>query len=819
MPTAYAYTSADTLLPTTHYQMPHPPPTGAPPACTSAVAAAAGSMTSRGRLLQAFTFCSSTSGARGSSSAPASPGGSRTLLYTRTATCSPLQDCYPQRQPPSMPAVDLLDRLTLLRRLAPATDPAARPRQLAPSPRQSPQRHAAPHHFTPAPAKPQAHTHPSCGQAAASPTGGACKRWAWDDSLVGGGGGGGSGAGRPIGAVPAPGWRYCGDVLAAAEVEGAGLSVAVTRGGDSSGNGTSDGALRLAVTSSERCGSAGGGTAGAGRQEVLVLVHSPRAHQLGTEEEQEDVPQGRDGMGGYGLSGSGAGRPAFRPPGPLQHKFGNKPRPKSAPSAAERAAERAAAAGLRGCGCPRSPRGATGTHVISGAAGSSWRRAASSPWRDEEREAAAPRPRSAAPAPALIGHCQDGAVGWRSSASGATEAGITGRGSESSMRRAGAGMDGTTGGGARTTHTVQVAAGEGTDVVVVSSPQAHCCGCCQDTPVVAASSPRRSGASGGGGSAGGTSSVTVVQQHKGQARHTTAPPAARQTADPRLSAGAAAPPAEPASQAVPHASGGLRDAPTTLAATKLSVSVPAGRGGSWSVRAGASSPTAGSSGVGSPIKAWRPQAGPAEAGAWSGAQRAALQPASPLRVDVDVALAPSAAGAGLAAVPAADLQLLSGEVRRREASFQQLLQELERITHKCSQLTSAAAATGGGGGGGAGASGRPGAGGPAGRCQQGQQAQRQQQAQRHTTHQFGAGCTRGAASGLAGTAGSERCRRPGAGPSSGLHADVAPAGGGGGGGGREGEEWSWESLLAFEESIRAQQRKVGGLRGGGWGGA
>ena len=86
----------------------------------------------------------------------------------------------------------------------------------------------------------------------------------------------------------------------------------------------------------------------------MVVAHSPQAHHL----HLAGDTKGRSGDAALscktGSGSSGMRTPAFRPPGPLQHKFGNKPRPSSAPGRAE-SAGRAQEAGLRDCGCPRSP--------------------------------------------------------------------------------------------------------------------------------------------------------------------------------------------------------------------------------------------------------------------------------------------------------------------------------------------------------------------------------------------------------------------------------------------------------------------------------
>lgn len=190
MPTTFVHTSAGTLLPTTDLQSPRgalptgpdspSPPRRHPPT----------QQQQQGQGHYAYSF-----------SAPCSPAGAagperRSLLYSRrpaaggssggsgNATAGWGSGEY-QLGPSN---VELLDRLSLLRRVAPTTLPAPRPHPL--------QRHAAAVEHTAAPV------------------------YGTTTSSSGGGGGGirwGTTAlesPRPIATLPAPGWHYHGDCKA-----------------------------------------------------------------------------------------------------------------------------------------------------------------------------------------------------------------------------------------------------------------------------------------------------------------------------------------------------------------------------------------------------------------------------------------------------------------------------------------------------------------------------------------------------------------------------------------------------------------------------
>lgn len=620
------HTSAGTAVPTTAPQSPQAMRDGG-----------------RGRP-QAYAFSpsgflghGSFLGGSTSVSAPASPLDRRTLLYTRTAASSTASlavaaggwGAAPRRQREAqqpeqlpqrlLPATDLLDRLALLRRLAPATDPAPRPPQLqgmqggsAGQPRAA--------YMPPQPAPQQ-------------PAYGSVKRWAWDDSLVSTG----SGGGRPLTAGPAPGWQYCGEVLEPLPDEHL------------------PGSTAALVSYS------------GGAQAALLVVNSPRQHRLCVDEEEgeeEALQHATDRSAGHGSRHA-----AFRPPGPLKHKFGNKPqpRPRSAPGGG---GHQARVPGLRDCGCPKSPR-ASGVPAAAAArrsgsctarqhqpAGS--RRQLS--WADAPPEAPAPaaplRPRSAKLAvataaplrPALCQRLPDGSI--------ETEPAIPEPAGPRLMRGSdrwessgcqGADMDVT---------TVEVTTGEGTDVVVVTSPRAASGPGIEEEDVVTVAVNTSPSHSAGG------SEVVVVQQ-----RSASPPP---QPARPRQA------PAQ-ATQAPP--------------ATRLTVSLPSdGRHASYSIRADASSAAAAGSASGSPIKAWRP------------AQQA-QQATTTVDVSVDVLASPPRHAPAQrqarpavqqqqhpAAAPADHLQQLAGEIRRREQSFNSLLAELEAIQQKCAKLSGPACA-------------------------------------------------------------------------------------------------------------------------------
>lgn len=150
----------------------------------------------------------------------------------------------------------------------------------------------------------------------------------------------------------------------------------------------------------------------------------------------------------------------------------------------------------------------------------------------------------------------------------------------------------------------------------------------------------------------------------------------------------------------------------------------------------------------------------------------------------------------------AELERLEGEMRRREKSFSDLLGELDRISAKCARLTASTAV---------------GRAAPAGSSSTGTSRRQPQQgsgglqvgssctdrhgkpsAQEHTTQCFGSLVAALASSGL---------------PAAAAWADQAPGSGSDGSPGRGGQgddgDWGWENLLAFEQQIREQQRKVG----------
>lgn len=691
---------------------------------------------SRGRL-QAFAFSpggflgrGSFLGASASASAPTSPLDRRTLLYTRTAAggtasqavaaggwgaAQQRQHEEPQGAVPQhhLPATDLLDRLALLRRLAPATDPAPRPPQL--------QDGVAQHGMTAQ--RPCVHAAAAAAQPQ-QPAPAGIKRWAWDDSLIT--------AGRPLTAGPAPGWRFCGEVEEPLPGEGP------------------------ATTTAAAVLSAGGG------QATLLVVQSPRQHRLCLGEEQEGEEEA-----GWLAADRSAGyhgrRAAFRPPGPLKHKFGNKPQPR--PRSAPGGGDKARVPGLRDCGCPKSPR-ASGVAASQAArhgcssvtsrrqppAGS--RRHLS--WADADPEAAAAaaplaRPRSAGlaittaapPRPALRQRLPTGSTETEPAIPEPASPRLTSGGGKGHTSRDGAcrwaaDADIT---------TVEVTTGDGTtDVVVVSSPRAAS-GLDEDEQDVVAvavtSSPSHRG--------GCSSEVVVVQQRP------------------------ASPPPQPAR---------LRQQPAAVGAvpagTRLTVSLPSnGRPSSYSIRADASSAAAAGSAGGSPIKAWRP-AQQAQQAQLSQQVQQAQQTTTTTTVSVDVMASPPHRQPGARrahqqqpleqrhqpAAAADHLQQLAGEIRRREQSFNSLLAELEAIQHKCAKLS-----------------------GPA--C-----------AQAPAAAQAGGGAAAGAGGAAAAVGGGVGLPRP----RSGRQAAVAGQAGTAGKGGER--DWSWQSLMDFEATIREQQRKV-----------
>lgn len=597
LPTAYVYTSADTVLPTTHYQTPLA--AFGPDACGPRAAAQetpSARLTGRGRLLQAFTFSS----ASGSSTHSSSARSCRTLLYTRGGT-----SWGPARQS-AMPSVDLLDRMTLLRRLAPATEPAARPPQLA----AGVALHPGCHHFTPAP-RPT----PLC-------------RWAWDDCQAGlqSGAGGSSLQAAPIAHVPAPGWRCCGEVVAAAATAGGQVSVMVAQGGG--GCGRSSPLAGSAATGSTAEKKVNGGS------ELVVMLCSPRAHQLGTEECEGD---GEDLAGpqadSSACSSQGSSKPPFRPPGPLQHKHGNRPRPRTAPSAAEQAARQAKAAGLRECGCPRSPGGS------ADAAGHGAARVKQLRWQDE---AWGP---------------QDAAAARR--VAPAAEA---------------------------TTTTVEVSTGPGSaDVILISSPTAAV-GLEADGRgdlLVACASPRCAAAAFVSGAAGGGDVEVTLSGHEAS------PPAACWS----QAGGTATPPRRQAAPAARHPTevGHGCGSDASSAAEGDWSHAAAG------IKAWRSAPAPGPAHAERPGATWAGRGLAMELEVLL-SDRAALGTTEELEEEEErrQELAAAEGEEGERRHAQAQLHLLSGEMRRRERSLGQLLAELERISLKCSALTAAAGAAAGG---------------------------------------------------------------------------------------------------------------------------
>lgn len=726
-PTATLHTSAGTALPTMALQSPQAMHDGG-----------------RGRL-QAFAFSpggflgrGSFLGSSTSASVPTSPLDRRTLLYTRTvaggtasqavaaggwgAAQQRQQDLQPEEPLPQrlLPAADLLDRLALLRRLVPTTDPAPRPPQLQCG-------GAAQPLYPPTAAPPGPH------QPAANPL----KRWAWDDSLVA--------SGRPLAAGPAPGWRFCGEVEEALP------------------GGAMPGCTAAALVSA------------AGDQAALLVVRSPRQHRLCLEEEQEGE-EGAQWHAADRTAGFSGRRAAFRPPGPLKHKFGNKPQPR--PRSAPGRGDQAPVAGLRDCGCRKSPRASgvpaagaarrsvTGSGRPQPPAGS--RRHLS--WADAGLEAAAAavptRPRSAGltantaaprrpalrqPLPGSSTETEP-AIPERASPQLSSSGGSSGSG--------GSGSGGSGGSGLRrqadVTTVVEVTTGDGaTDVVVVSSPQ-PARGLDeegQDVLEVAVTSSPTHGS-------GSSSEVVVVQQ--------------RLPSPPPL-------PARPRQQPAAAAAG--------PAATRLTVSLPTDtRACSYSIRTDASSAggagSPGGSPGGSPIKAWLP--------AQQAKQVQQVQQATTTTVSVDVMASPPRRQLGAApqrpqqlverrreqqqqqpATPPDHLQQLAGEIRRREQSFNSLLAELEAIQQKCAKLSGPASAKALAAGG--------------------------------QTAGFEAAGAAAAAAGAGGSVGLTR-------PRSGRKAAAAGQTGKPGGGSEK--DWSWQSLMDFEATIREQQRKVSGMKRG-----
>ena len=508
-PTSYIYTSADTLLGTPDYQSP-------------AKAAA-------GALLQAFAFTSGGGGGGGSYSAPASPLDT-TLLYTRDASCME-EECRRQRV---LPAVDLLDRMALLRRLGPTTQPAARPAQLV---SQSPLRHAsgASVQLTAASARQR---QGQAGRGEAVPPAGP-RRWAWDDSLLCGST---SFACRPIAAVPAPGWCYCGDIVSPEQQQQQQLQKEV----------------QVSVASP------------AGWDDIVVVVHSPRAYRLCLADDRRGRAADTE-LEGSGASSRSPGRrtaPAFRPPGPLQHKFGNKPRPRSAPGSAERA-ERAREAGLRGCCCPHSPRAPAATHSTQGVS-----RQRQMPQPELETLAAvSARPRSAAPVLAR----------GQSDSSTATKYAVQAAAPGAARQNSGsdeADVD-------VATTTVAGAATGGTNVVVVFSP--------------VTTSPRCQPAVGVG------RSEAALRTH--QQKHEHIVPTGTAAAGHRRQGGAV--PTEQPGGAVCQEGESRGSSGSPAHHTRLTVSVPAACTQSFSIRADANSPAAVamdaavSSSASTPIRSWQ----------------------------------------------------------------------------------------------------------------------------------------------------------------------------------------------------------------------
>ncbi|KAL4449350.1 hypothetical protein ABPG77_006994 [Micractinium sp. CCAP 211/92] len=781
-PTAFVYTSADTLLSTTTYQSP----------AAAAAAANTGPSSRAAGSVQALAFCCGGSPARARDSGASIPGPppcSRTLLYTRTIAGTEPNHQQQHSAPPAAPAVDLLDRLTLLRRLAPTTSPAPRPLRLA----------AAEQAFTAAPAPTASRKGPAAAGAASNPrstnTIGSI-RWAWDDSLLG------HITARPITAAPAPGWRYCGDVVAAASVAavaldaGAGITAASAScsiSGSKGGAALEAGVAAAGCQADELAGQAQ--LALQGDEEILLVVRSPQPHHPHMEEDAAQPECSAEAL----TSRSTGGRTAFRPPGPLKHRFGNKPAPQPRPAPCPE--ERARAAGLRGCGCPR-PARQPGRDVGSAwqgrcrasGDGSGWIRGS---WASEDGQVAAvavlaSRPRSAAVEELRRSSSAAAAAAAPSRPSSACPGLVAQEGGRHGARRdAAVGTCTAMVGSPAGTTSVSVTA-QG-DVLVVASPRAGAIepdAKQQEHVVVVATSPRSGGV-------GGSDVVLVCHEHAEPPRSTRRKPAKAATVAAGDQGGAA------------H--------------TKLTVSVPANSGGSFRIRADARGSAAagpapgapGGSGPPSHIKAWHPQPVPACPGHAAAAHAAAFPGGAAASATVGVAPGQPAPAPAVHQARMAELERLEGEMRRREKSFNDLLGELDRISAKCARLTAQTAVGGSVG------CGRMGGAGPAGTrdgTSDGSSGRRPHQ--RSKGPQGHADCTdrRGRPSPLQqqrGTAqlfGSLDAALAGSGlPAAGIPEQAPgsnPSGRPSGFNQDDDADWGWNNLLAFEQQIRDQQRKL-----------
>ena len=149
------------------------------------------------------------------------------------------------------------------------------------------------------------HVRWAAGLAAGGSSGG-YQRWAWDDGVA---------SAQPIALAPAPGWRHCGNSV----------SVQTEHSGDS--DVPHSGAM----------------------QQMLVLLASPCRHAAGLGTGPAAGSGGE--AAAAALCPSSTRRLPFRPPGPLTHKAGNRPRPSSAPPPASNLRPHQA----RSCGCQRRP--------------------------------------------------------------------------------------------------------------------------------------------------------------------------------------------------------------------------------------------------------------------------------------------------------------------------------------------------------------------------------------------------------------------------------------------------------------------------------
>ena len=523
--------------------------------------------------------------------------------------------------------------------------------------------------------------------------------------------------------------------------------------------------------------------------------------------------------------GGGRRRVAFRPPGPLQHKFGNKPRPRSALAPTEE--EAALAAGLRACGCPHSP---TPRMTGSRAWGGSIQSPAGADAGAGLDNAAAGRPRSAVPTAlrrqyVSSAHTRSSSCKYGNNIDDGDEAlevclAVV-QGEEqgcgrpgSSVHPAGVAPKATAvvGRAVREQGSTQVsihlcspAAPVGLGPakapgatqqqhsvhVAVSPPQrASCCACCctcnSDEVVVVRQQQQQQQQQQKQQQEQQQQQVSSPAKVPVHRRHVPLPAAAPPPQRPPWQQPSSRPTLNVPSASNPEAGTGGGSGGGILDDAKAAADADAA--------AAARTPAAGSAaspGVGALRREVRGAKVPA---ATSGA--AAAQDGAAEEVEVEVTsprpVPPRlSAGAGTAAAQR-ELHALAGEVRRRERSFQQLLAELERIAGKCSQLTKATsstaakcsqlskqstnAATGGGGAGGSSDVARVAA------AAAGAASQQPPPRSEHTTHRFGSGSVGGSGSGT----------RSG-------NTAIGEAGG---------EEWSWEGLAQFERKIREQQQRV-----------